>query len=351
MEFDLWIPEYEICFEFQDAYHYMTTWYYQNPQEHIKHKDHIKKNMALQNGMTLIIIPCWWDSTVETLVATIDFHRPDLMISGCGQLIDLNPPNDYFTERDVPEIGELMSPSFPPTTFGEISARAWWLGEKYDGVRCCWTPTNHIAYSRYGRSLQILHKFDTLIPDLFIDSELWFGRGQFLDTFALVKGTENLHWPMLRLITFDIPSSDFQRVPFEGRYTHLVDSISQNHAFLIIPSRILSSQMLDWFDLSWFVQCIIQNGGEGVILQQTGSFYHPGRHVNLLKLKTAKGDQEAIVVGVTSGNGLVKSVLLKLPNGLTFTVPQENIHISCPKVGVILRHLIYLPFFLLYMIR
>ena len=35
------------------------------PLEEIKHRDAIKRQLAEQNGITLISVPCWWDGTTE----------------------------------------------------------------------------------------------------------------------------------------------------------------------------------------------------------------------------------------------------------------------------------------------
>lgn len=41
LEFDFWLPKYNLCFEFQDECHYSTTWYNHVPLEEIQRKDTI----------------------------------------------------------------------------------------------------------------------------------------------------------------------------------------------------------------------------------------------------------------------------------------------------------------------
>jgi hypothetical protein len=47
----------------------------------------------------------------------------------------------------VDEVGELMLASFPFYNFSQsVIEEEWWLGEKYDGVRCCWNAIHNKAY-------------------------------------------------------------------------------------------------------------------------------------------------------------------------------------------------------------
>eukprot|EP00026_Physarum_polycephalum_P004726 Phypoly_transcript_04749.p1 GENE.Phypoly_transcript_04749~~Phypoly_transcript_04749.p1 ORF type:complete len:686 (+),score=82.56 Phypoly_transcript_04749:167-2059(+) len=222
-----------------------------------------------------------------------------------------------------------MAPSYPPYMFEEMSQK-WWIGEKYDGVRYCWNSDRKMAYTRTGKKLHLPVSFTRLLPSIFLDSELWFGRGGFLETLSIINGiTYLLNWAMLRLVSFDIPASNSPET-YEQRYAHLLNSIKHDHTLLIIVSRALYDQE----KLQWHVQNIIEGGGEGVILQQQGSVYTCGRSLGLIKLKATTGDQEAIVVRV----GERGSVQLKLPNGVIFTVPPENVHIPTPSRGEIVSY-------------
>eukprot|EP00026_Physarum_polycephalum_P023661 Phypoly_transcript_29055.p1 GENE.Phypoly_transcript_29055~~Phypoly_transcript_29055.p1 ORF type:complete len:117 (+),score=5.88 Phypoly_transcript_29055:50-400(+) len=54
-------------------------------------------------------------------------------------------PSRFFSEPEIPDVGELMYASFPVDS-QIISYDCWWLGEKYDGVRVCWNPQDKLAY-------------------------------------------------------------------------------------------------------------------------------------------------------------------------------------------------------------
>lgn len=55
-----------------------------------------------------------------------------------------------------------------------------------------------------------------------------------------------------------------------------------NHSFQLLALRIVCNKQLNWF-----IDEIIQKGGEGVILQKRGASYEGGRSHALLKLKVS----------------------------------------------------------------
>eukprot|EP00026_Physarum_polycephalum_P002504 Phypoly_transcript_02511.p1 GENE.Phypoly_transcript_02511~~Phypoly_transcript_02511.p1 ORF type:complete len:789 (+),score=87.01 Phypoly_transcript_02511:70-2436(+) len=327
MEFDIWIPKYDICFEFQDPYHFTTTWYYQRPQSKIGGEDNVKMETAHRKGMSLIQIPCWWHGSQEGLMATIKFHRPDLMQKSKLAPIPLNPPFGFFQGAEIPEIGELMLASFPVAKFN-ISrfSKTWWMGEKYDGIRCCWDSKSCAIFTRNGNELTLLPRFTFQLPKSSVDGEFWFGRGRFSFTYALFNDlSDSVRWHQLRLVCFDNPSIDMWNAPFEERYAILLSSISAESAFNIIAARVMCENTAH---ISLFAHSITDSRGEGVILRKMRSLYEHGRNHSLVKLKTTQSDKEAFVVGVDH-----EAVHLKLPEGQEFSIPMEDVRIRKPSVG------------------
>jgi hypothetical protein len=64
-ELDVWVPSLNIGFEFQDAHHYVDIWYSQIPVHMIQQHDTQKREAMEKLGRTLIVVPCWWDKSVE----------------------------------------------------------------------------------------------------------------------------------------------------------------------------------------------------------------------------------------------------------------------------------------------
>eukprot|EP00026_Physarum_polycephalum_P002270 Phypoly_transcript_02276.p1 GENE.Phypoly_transcript_02276~~Phypoly_transcript_02276.p1 ORF type:complete len:794 (+),score=74.23 Phypoly_transcript_02276:119-2500(+) len=322
LELDVWFPKLNICFEFQDNYHYLTTWYSQQSLLQIQHNDDIKKDKIQRTGMSLVVIPCWWDGNIGSLQSTIHFYLPDICEISVANPIPLCPPKDFYQASvEIPNIGELMYASFPLNQ-DSLLLEKWWIGEKYDGLRFCWNPLERKLFTRYANEIQVLPSYYSSLPSIVIDGEMWFGRGSFSLTTMLVKSMiQFVPWDLVRLNAFDCPDT---AKPFEDRYERLVSSVSPANPCVVVVSRYLS------FDATQdtIVQNIVQQEGEGIIMRKEGSPYEHGRSSSLIKMKSIYGDSEGVVVGIRQ-----KSVYLQLSNGITFRVPPENVNVRNLSVG------------------
>eukprot|EP00026_Physarum_polycephalum_P002214 Phypoly_transcript_02219.p1 GENE.Phypoly_transcript_02219~~Phypoly_transcript_02219.p1 ORF type:complete len:905 (+),score=113.90 Phypoly_transcript_02219:198-2912(+) len=332
LELDIYLPEHQLSFEFQDLYHYVTSWYSQVPLEEIQSRDEMKNEMVLQKNYTLITVPYWWDATVQSIAATVLFQRPDLVmdfeVTGPLTPIPLNPHLSLLPSLGVPGIGELMLASFPSNKLFSSSlsfCNPWWIGEKYDGVRCCWHPHLHVAYTRYGTLLEPLSQYRDLFPKIFTDAEIWFGRGMFSLAQKYIVSSSTLFHCFMRIIAFDIPPS---MAPFEKRYQLLALVIPVNHPFMVMAFRFFCAHQKQ---LVFFIKNIISNGGEGLILNKPNSFYEHGKAQSLIKLKASRGDKEGIVLEVDR----VKGVVLKLADGKVIMVQPQNVKISVQKGDIV----------------
>eukprot|EP00026_Physarum_polycephalum_P001892 Phypoly_transcript_01895.p1 GENE.Phypoly_transcript_01895~~Phypoly_transcript_01895.p1 ORF type:complete len:897 (+),score=113.58 Phypoly_transcript_01895:334-3024(+) len=331
LELDVWLPNLNVAFEFQDPYHYTTTWDSQIPLQAVQKKDIIKQQLANAAGVTLVVVPFWWDGLKESLRATLLFYRPDLCTellpiakSSLSLEIQLNPLLEHFKAAVVPNVGELMLASFPldPRFRSSLSEdNSWWMGEKYDGVRVCWNSTREKLYSRAGNIIEIPDNFlPGFFYNLFLDGELWFGRGFFTHALSSLSAEEATHWSFARVNAFDSPSPALRNLPFENRYCSLLNgtnNTADQHPFIIVAHRVLC---ISKRHLNSTLKQIISDGGEGVILRVPTSPYFSGRSKLLVKLKGSRGDREAMVEFV----GPDKSVLLKLPDGTSFKAPPPE---------------------------
>eukprot|EP00026_Physarum_polycephalum_P003804 Phypoly_transcript_03819.p1 GENE.Phypoly_transcript_03819~~Phypoly_transcript_03819.p1 ORF type:complete len:654 (+),score=64.41 Phypoly_transcript_03819:47-2008(+) len=330
-ELDIWIPSLNLAFEFQDSYHFTTAWYYNKPTDAIALRDNSKQTTARSQNIRLVVIPCWWQGDTESLEATIEFYNPELLGKRISTpLIPLNPPSFHFSGDQIPGVGELMLVSFLVDSNSTFSARYWWLGEKYDGIRACWHPVHCKLYSRTVKEIAVLPKLCAWFPRIYADGELWFGRGQYNNAYNLIKNSENLVvWDLLRMISFDVPSRRYQHRSFESRYASLLDHSSSDNCFNIVAPRIASKNQKQ---INRMAHEIIRDGGEGVILRKRGSRYIPGRSHALVKLKTSQCDLEALVVGKNGQS----SIFLTTPHGRTFGVLSPDILLpSLPPLGAI----------------
>jgi allophanate hydrolase subunit 1 len=77
MELDIFIPSLSLAIEYQGMQHYRAS-YRGDFQRQLK-RDEEKQQQCKENGITLIIIPYWWDNKSNSLLATIQHYRPDLI--------------------------------------------------------------------------------------------------------------------------------------------------------------------------------------------------------------------------------------------------------------------------------
>jgi len=137
-------------------------------------------------------------------------------------------------------------------------------------------------YTRSGRDLQVTPQVISGLPNFVIDAEFWFGRGLYSDTFMLSKGSTGfIKWHFVRMIAFDEASTDMRSKRFEERYRSLLLT-SPDHPFVKVAPRML---VMNDIHLQYFLQSVIEDGGEGAILRRINSLYEPGRSKLLVKLK------------------------------------------------------------------
>jgi hypothetical protein len=115
LEFDIFIPSLNLAFEYHEQHHYIQAAYVNKPLEEIKERDQLKLDLANHLGITLIIIPCWWDRTAESLIATIKKIRPDAIeLTTKAEPISDEPPANFFEKQlcNIEGIGAPITASF-----------------------------------------------------------------------------------------------------------------------------------------------------------------------------------------------------------------------------------------------
>lgn len=174
------------------------------------------------------------------------------------------------------------------------------ISEKLDGIRAYWN--GHQLTTRSGKKIHAPAWFLAAFPNVALDGELWLERGQFqaLTQIVMDKVPEDNGWKKVKYMAFDLPHSPH---PFHQRYATLqtlLSSPSTDHAspITVVEQKRLQDQtiLLQWLDI------VVNDHGEGLMLQHKDNLYTKGRTNQLLKLKQHQ-DAEAVVIGYEEGRG------------------------------------------------
>lgn len=324
LELDFWIPALRLAFEYQDPHHYISTHYAAASITTILQNDKTKKKIMKDRGDDLIIVPCWWKGDIDSLVATIRNDRHDLFEDRplVSAPISPTPPEDYFKVLGVPEIGELMIPSFPRSV--QCSIIGWWVNEKYDGVRIFWHCTKQCIYSRFGRTISTPEQMKRHLPAAFLDGEAWVGRGGFNEIQKVLRNHDELHkWESLRMPIFDAPNPSLD-LDFEHRIANLLFQVHADNPIVLLVSNIKCNSDADGSNM---LMSVLQHEGEGIVARMPKSKYQHGLSDMLWKFKASR-DMDALVVGQEQDG----SFLLKLANDLVFKSKVMS-GIPAPTIG------------------
>ena len=173
---------------------------------------------------------------------------------------------------------------------------AYWVSEKLDGVRGYWDGRQLLT--RQGYPIRAPEWFVANLPEQPLDGELWIGRGQFDEVSALVRSAAgddlafwHQQWRQVNYMLFDLPQSP---ATFSQRLTQLreiVNDVDRDWIQLIDQRRFGTDTAL----MAWLEQ-VVAEGGEGLMLHHEDAIYKQGRSSDLLKLKLWQ-DAEARVLG------------------------------------------------------
>ena len=198
-----------------------------------------------------------------------------------------------------------------------VNIDGWWLSEKLDGVRGCWTGTEML--SRSGKKINVPAWFIENFPPFALDGELWTGRGRFSEIISIVrKKRPGAEWQRISYYIFDVPHNSKK---FEDRLKMAKDWFSDNPSSYakILEQKFCRNKQ----HLMEELKTIETLNGEGIMLRRPASLYKNGRSRDILKVKTFH-DTEAVVVAHIKGKGRNKdrmgSLKVVLPDGKHFLI-------------------------------
>jgi DNA ligase-1 len=209
-------------------------------------------------------------------------------------------------------------------------------------------------WSRYGNPIIAPDWWLNRLPQMFLDGELFAGRGNFQTCMSITKKdvAVDAMWQNVQFAVFGAPSAaqvfasgeiknpnfhlevspdiigNFMRarieagvaeefiqvkagLPFEQELSILQSSLPQDdlvylHRHILLPDDRAVAER----HMNAFMDVTLAEGGEGVMLRDAKSLWTPKRVKSLLKLKPFTDDQ-AVVTGFTSGRQTDKGSKLR----------------------------------------
>jgi DNA ligase-1 len=197
-----------------------------------------------------------------------------------------------------------------------VDVQAYWVSEKYDGVRGLWNGQQLLT--RQGLPIAAPAWFTAGWPATPLDGELWAGRGAFAQAQAAVAQSrpEDARWRGIRYMVFDLPVHP-------GGFSVRLPALQQTVAALGQPWVQATPQwhVASHGELMAQLRAHERAGAEGLMLRHAEAPYRGGRSDDLLKLKSFE-DAEALVVAHLPGKGAdpgrTRALLVQMPDGRQF---------------------------------
>ena len=204
------------------------------------------------------------------------------------------------------------------TVYADENVSDYLVSEKLDGIRAIWDGQQ--LTTRQGNPISAPVWFTDGWPEVWLDGELWAGRGRFgfVQNTVLDSEPNEMQWREIQYMVFDAPN--YTDV-FEQRAASYLTLIRQtNNIFIkgIEQLRLEGSEAL-----YRLLDDVTNAGGEGLMLHRKDALLKDGRSDALLKLKPFQ-DAEAKVIGHAVGSGKYKgmmgALLVELANGRQFKI-------------------------------
>jgi DNA ligase-1 len=134
--------------------------------------------------------------------------------------------------------------------------------------------------SRYGNKIQCPDWFTIQLPkDITLDGELWMGRGTFEILTRVLVSKDDISWKNIMFQVFDLPDS---KDDFEMRMRRLDELVLPHHAQKV--HRIICTGK---DHLQECLEKILEEGGEGLMLNKPDAIYVANRTKVLMKVKVS----------------------------------------------------------------
>lgn len=221
-----------------------------------------------------------------------------------------------------------------PQTYNENKdITSWIMSEKLDGIRGYWDGKT--LYTRKGKKINAPKWFIKDFPPFEMDGELWTKREDFENIQNIVMDKiPSKQWEDITYNIFELPNAKgdfFQRL----EKLKLWLKKHPNKYIKIIEQKEVKTKE----NLNAFLENVISNKGEGLVVRDPKMSYHTGRSPYILKIKKAL-DMEGVVkkINISLKTKVLKSLEIELENGVRFNLGtgfSKEQRENPPKVGTI----------------
>ncbi len=199
-----------------------------------------------------------------------------------------------------------------------ISLAGYAVSEKYDGVRGLWDGQR--LWTRGGEAVAAPAWFTAGWPAHALDGELWAGRGRFAEAVSTARTQTPVEeaWRRMKFMVFDAPAQG-------GSFSERHAGVERTVAALAQPwlVSVHQSPATGHAQVQAFMERVVTQGGEGVVLRRLDAPWRAGRTPDLLKFKPDE-DADALVLGHSPGQGkyagMMGALLVETPEGLRFKI-------------------------------
>jgi hypothetical protein len=102
MQLDIYIPSLSLAFEYHGKHHFEDVFYFGQYNQY-KTRDEEKVAACKASGITLIVVPYWWDKTRQSLAATLYKVRPDIWTTEKNPQTYTSIPTSLPTTTGLPD--------------------------------------------------------------------------------------------------------------------------------------------------------------------------------------------------------------------------------------------------------
>ncbi|MGB5446428.1 MAG: DNA ligase [Psychromonas sp.] len=216
--------------------------------------------------------------------------------------------------------GDLQPPPIQLATIydQDINIQQYWVSEKLDGVRAYWNGKQLI--SKQGNIFNAPAWFIKDFPIDPLDGELWIARNQFetVSSITRKKNAPDQEWQKISFMIFDLPGSDQNFTSRLQRLQKLIALSNSPYLKLIKQQKMNSNKQLQLF-----LEKVLSEGGEGLMLHKDDAYYQAKRSKDLMKLKKQE-DAEAVVIqhlpGKGRNSGRLGALLVETETGIKFKI-------------------------------